>query len=163
MFRAPIWKQSISGSISVTCRVSITSTQIGIPKATLNYTVGDWMFGHLLYGLMAWTFALPAMIPGPKPSGAPYRFLTLRSVSWLGLVSYGVFLYHMPFAGKFLRAIDWFPALSFPVYTALVFAAALACATASYYLLERPLMRWGDKRDRSRRAKPDRVEAPGAG
>jgi peptidoglycan/LPS O-acetylase OafA/YrhL len=62
---------------------------------------------------------------------------------------------------------DWVPQGGFIVYTLVVFAVAVACATASYYLVERPLLRFKDPR-RPRRApapsaaQPDRVETPSA-
>ena len=40
-------------------------------------------------------------------SGVPEKLLTLKPVAWLGLVSYGVFLWHHPLTGKFRSVQDW--------------------------------------------------------
>ena len=59
---------------------------------------------------------------------------------WLGLVSYGIFLWQFPvmiFVGEHA------PDLSWTGFTLVSLAGTIACAALSYYLVERPLMRWG--------------------
>jgi peptidoglycan/LPS O-acetylase OafA/YrhL len=72
----------------------------------------------------------------------PATLLSTRILAWLGLVSYGIFLYHQPFVFAFLNTRLWPPFAGIALYTALVIAAATACAAASYYLVERPLLRF---------------------
>ena len=83
----------------------------------------------------------------------PDRLLTLRPVAWIGLISYGIFLWHHPLTGKLTRVEDWTPHGSFVLYTLVVFAVATTAATLSYYLLERPILRFKDPRPR-RTARP---------
>jgi peptidoglycan/LPS O-acetylase OafA/YrhL len=143
-------------------------SHIGLPTAGPQfYSVGDWFWEHLLYGLIAVAIAAPATIAVLSPSALPHRLLTLRPVAWLGLVSYGTFLWHHPLTEQFIHVQDWTSHGSFLIYTGVVFAVATACAAASYYLVERPLLRFKDPRPKPPRtpsapADPDRVELPRA-
>jgi peptidoglycan/LPS O-acetylase OafA/YrhL len=122
-------------------------TRIGMPVLDVtDYSTRTWVGGHVLYGLMAATFALPVFLGVEGRGGVPERLLTLRPVAWLGLVSYGVFLWHHPLTGKFVGVQDWTSHGSFIIYTLVVFAVALTAATLSYYLLERPILRFKDRR-----------------
>jgi peptidoglycan/LPS O-acetylase OafA/YrhL len=65
------------------------------------------------------------------------RALRHRSLIWLGLISYGIFLWHFPVLIFLLDAgVEGFVPLS-----VLTFGLTVVCAATSYYLLERPLMR----------------------
>lgn len=123
--------------------------RIGMPTLDLNaYDDNDWYFGHLFYAAIAGAFALPAMLGEPVTGrrDVPARVLGWAPVAWLGLISYGIFLWHLPLCEKLLRVQDWTPHGSFVVFTLVVAAAAIVCATASYYLVERPLLRFKDPR-----------------
>jgi peptidoglycan/LPS O-acetylase OafA/YrhL len=72
----------------------------------------------------------------------PAALLSTRVLAWLGLVSYGIFLWHQPFVVEFLRVDFWFPVAGYPPYTLLVAAVATAIAAVSYYGLERPVLRF---------------------
>jgi peptidoglycan/LPS O-acetylase OafA/YrhL len=93
---------------------------------------------HLIFGLVAFLLLLPAVF-GDWRGGLPRRFLAHPLVAWVGLVSYGIFLWH------FVIAVDKFgPAgVGFPFVWALIATALVstAAAAASYYLLERPILR----------------------
>jgi peptidoglycan/LPS O-acetylase OafA/YrhL len=122
-------------------------TQIGMPVLNVaDYDVNDWVIGHIMYGLLAACFALPIMLGVDGRGGLPERLLTLRPVAWLGLISYGIFLWHHPLTGKFAGVQDWTSHGSFVIYTLVVFAVATTAATLSYYLLERPLLKFKDPR-----------------
>jgi peptidoglycan/LPS O-acetylase OafA/YrhL len=107
---------------------------------------------------MAFCFAAPVMLAIPGRGGVPERLLTLRPVAWLGLISYGIFLWHHPLTGQLRSVQDWTSHGSFVVYTAAVFAVATTAAALSYYLVERPLLRFKDPRPR-RPAGPSAPEA----
>ncbi|MCW2994987.1 MAG: acyltransferase, partial [Conexibacter sp.] len=126
-------------------------SQSGMPVLSLaTYTLRDWMLGHVLYGMLAVCFAAPIMLGVDGRGGVPERLLTLRPIAWLGLISYGIFLWHHPLTGKFIHVQDWTTHGSSIVYTLAVFLAATTAATLSYYLLERPLLRFKDPRPRLR-------------
>ncbi|MEK6326368.1 MAG: acyltransferase [Actinomycetota bacterium] len=90
---------------------------------------------HVAFGLIAALLLLPAVF-GDRSGGLPRRFLAHPVVAWLGLISYGIFLWHYAIALR-LRGADLDPSL---VLIATL-AITIPCATASYYLVERPLLR----------------------
>ena len=71
-------------------------------------------------------------------------------MAWLGLVSYGIFLWHQPLLDQLLiqdlpgRA----PVLPFVTVLVVTTAGAVAIAAASYYLVERPFLALKDPRRR---------------
>ena len=67
------------------------------------------------------------------------RFFNLRPIVALGLVSYGFYLWHLPvfFAIRFYD-----PHWNDAVRVIVAVAATLALTLASWFLLEKPLMRW---------------------
>lgn len=78
--------------------------------------------------------------------------LANRISVWLGLVSYGIYLWHFPVVAYISDApfVARFPV---PVlaFTVVSLAVVLPLAAASFYLVERPLLRWagsGASRDR---------------
>ena len=138
-----------------------TSTQLGL-GGTLFFrvTTGQSIAQHALYGAIAFFLLLPAVFAGDVRS-LPRRVLGNPVVAWLGLISYGVFLWHHPIALK-LTALDdrgLFPSFRMLGITAATFAIAVACAAASYYLVERPILRYKDRLPRNR---IKRVEGVGA-
>jgi peptidoglycan/LPS O-acetylase OafA/YrhL len=128
-------------------------SQIGMPTLSLaTYTLRDWILGHVMYGLLAFFFALPIMLGVEGRGGAPEKVLTWKPIAWLGLISYGVFLWHHPLTGKFKGVQDWTSHGSSIIYTLIVFAAAISAAALSYYLVERPLLKFKDPRPKCRDA-----------
>ena len=102
----------------------------------------QYLSAYLLFGVIAALVLFPAIF-GDRGSGLPRRFLAHRSLAWLGLVSYGIFLWHFPILYALVQGgiLGWWPSMAFPVLALTTFAITLACATLSYYLVERPLMR----------------------
>jgi peptidoglycan/LPS O-acetylase OafA/YrhL len=100
---------------------------------------------HLLWGLLALLLLLPAAFAGER-LGMPRRFLSLRVVAWLGLVSYGIYLWHLPLLDEVARlldsvGIDGRTGPGTPLLALGVAVAASGCAAVSYYLVERPFLR----------------------
>ncbi|MBI5103619.1 MAG: acyltransferase [Solirubrobacterales bacterium] len=148
----------------LSAQLMILTTQIGMPTTYPQvYDDVDWILGFALYGAMAVAFAVPAMLGDGR--GVPATVLRWRPVAWLGLVSYGIFLWHHPLTGELREVQDWTSHGSFVVYTLAVFVAATACAAASYYLVERPLLRFKNPRPPASKASgsagPAPVPAPG--
>jgi peptidoglycan/LPS O-acetylase OafA/YrhL len=97
---------------------------------------------YALSGVVAAGLALPAVFErGPR--GAIGRFLGAPIVAWLGLISYGIFLYHGPIAYALNGGVNGAgdAALRFLWLTTATAAIAIAAAAASYYLVERPFLR----------------------
>jgi peptidoglycan/LPS O-acetylase OafA/YrhL len=103
----------------------------------------------------AWTFAFgltlanlcaAALILGALDTGGLWaQAWSHRALAWLGTLSYGIYLWHYPI-------FKWMLAWSWPGPWVLVLggAASLACAAASYYLMERPLLRLKARFERAR-------------
>jgi peptidoglycan/LPS O-acetylase OafA/YrhL len=93
--------------------------------------------------LLGFFVVVPAVL-GPQRHGAIRRLLRTRPLVFLGLISYGLYLWHWFLLGIVLG--DW---LGWPLQkgnwlTLLVVAlpVVIAAATASWYFLERPILRW---------------------
>jgi peptidoglycan/LPS O-acetylase OafA/YrhL len=69
------------------------------------------------------------------------RFLELAPVRFVGRISYSLYLWQELFFDPFqVQAAG-----SFRSHTLLCWGAAFGCATASYYLIEKPLIRYGHR------------------
>jgi peptidoglycan/LPS O-acetylase OafA/YrhL len=119
---------------------------------------------HLLYAVVGIAMVLPAAV-GQPGRGLVRRVLANRVLLWLGLVSYGIYLWHLTVLDQLSRwgftgiaGID--PYLAWMV---VGLAATSVVAAASWYGFERPLLRfknlvgggWG-------RMRVSRLRQPGA-
>jgi peptidoglycan/LPS O-acetylase OafA/YrhL len=136
----------------------VMSYTFGLPRGLYGTKTGAQFLGeHLVYGTASFLFVLPA-VWGDRRGGLPRRILGLRPIAWLGLVSYGLFLWHSRFVEWFTEkgAAGWLPWLGsgFVVMLGCVLAVSLACAAASYYVVERPILRYKDgfRRRRARQS-----------
>ena len=88
----------------------------------------------LFVGLLA--FLQDTRVAGDaRPRSATSR--ALRAFEWLGLVSYGVYLFNVPVASVIERATP----LGGNARSFAVVAATLLVSTLAYYAIERPFMR----------------------
>jgi peptidoglycan/LPS O-acetylase OafA/YrhL len=138
--------------------------------AGLLYAVGAWeqqgdlvlplygVFTHVALGLASAFLVLPAIRRGPRTGAV--RILSTRCMAWLGMISYGVYLWH----DSVLKALhgSGIPtdhaagigqALALFLATA---AGAVVLGAASWYLVERPAQRLFG---RARRSSPVIVPA----
>ena len=135
--------------------LTLSAWAIGMPRDPFSPDISNLslQLKHVLYAGMAFFLVAPMVFHDGRRS-LPAMVLSTRVLAWLGLVSYGIFLYHQPFVFAFLDTRVWPPVAGMVLYTALVIAAATACAAASYYLVERPLLRFkeptGGARTRTR-------------
>ena len=124
-----------------------TSTQLGL-GGTLFFrvTTGQSIAQHALYGAIAFFVLLPAVF-ADDGDGVPRRLLRNRVVAWVGLISYGIFLWHHPIAIKLteMHHRGLFPSFRMFGITAATLAIAIGCATLSYYLVERPILRYKNR------------------
>ncbi len=94
--------------------------------------------GLLLYALVSAALILSATVPGPMRT-----LLAFEPLRLLGVISYGVYLYHWPI---FLVLDPDRTGYSGERLFAIRIAATLAVAIASYFLLEKPIRRgWSPK------------------
>jgi len=108
------------------------------------YTTAADATQHLLYGLVALLFMLPAVF-GERAGGAPHRVLGSRALTALGAISYGFFLWHAPllFAMTGYGVDRWIPNARFLSLGIAILPVAIACGWLSYRLIEQPMMRLG--------------------
>jgi peptidoglycan/LPS O-acetylase OafA/YrhL len=84
--------------------------------------------------------------------GTATRWMSARPLAWVGLVSYGVYMWHVPLI-LFARRLDVLPA-AYPLRLLVVAPPVLLVAAASWYLVERPLIaRAARRRPAARRAR----------
>jgi peptidoglycan/LPS O-acetylase OafA/YrhL len=102
---------------------------------------------HAAFGLAAALFVLPAVRPAARTSGLPV--LSAPLMSWLGMISYGIYLWHEPV----IQAIQGSAVPDHPASTvhalgllAVVAAAGIALGAASWYLVEQPAQRLAHRR-----------------
>jgi peptidoglycan/LPS O-acetylase OafA/YrhL len=75
---------------------------------------------------------------GDSGGGLPRRFLANPVMAWIGLISYGIFLWHYVVTLELVRSGA---GGSFVLLLAGTLAISIPIAAASYYLVERPLLR----------------------
>jgi peptidoglycan/LPS O-acetylase OafA/YrhL len=109
----------------------------------LRYTQSQWAIQHVLSGAVAVLLVLPAVF-GHTAGGWPRRLMAWPVLAWLGLVSYGIYLWQGGVVLEVWRqgGRDWVPGAPFVVMTLVTLAGTVVFAALSYYLVERPLMRW---------------------
>jgi peptidoglycan/LPS O-acetylase OafA/YrhL len=122
--------------------LTVAAWAIGLPR-TLTGHYGSFALQaqHVLYIGVAVFLVAPIVLAEGRRS-LPATLLSTRLLAWLGLVSYGIFLWHQPLVVQFLHVDFWFPVAGYPPYTLLVAAVATAIAAVSYYGLERPILRF---------------------
>jgi peptidoglycan/LPS O-acetylase OafA/YrhL len=115
-------------------------SHLGVSRSPLEHnTPGRGLALEVLYGLFAFFLLLPAVF-GPQRTGVIRAALRWKPIAALGIVSYGVYLWHQAWVDKYLQ---WTGAL-FRVPLLEMFGAvlglAVVSATASYLLVERPIL-----------------------
>lgn len=112
---------------------------VGSPESA---SLAQWLAEGLLYGAIALLLLLPAVI-GDQHGGLPRAVLRNRVLAWIGVISYGIFLWHLPIMAWLANDLDtepWGDSRMLGI-TGVGLALAIACAAASYYLVERPLLK----------------------
>ncbi len=123
----------------------LVAWHVGLPDGLQDGTPWQEWQRHALYAGMALFLLLPAVF-GPQPRGVVRRFLASPPMYGLGLVSYGVYVWHQAWLGK---AMEWTDGRLFDASMWKVAGIAFVCtvltATASYYLVEKPILRLKDR------------------
>ena len=112
----------------------------------------SWLYhgGFLLFAV-ATAFVIVAII---QPVGSPLgRVLSIGPVRWVGMISYGLYLWHWPVA---IALSEPRTGLSGWDLSLVRLAATFGFATVSYYVVERPI-RYGALKGWVARASPPRA------
>jgi peptidoglycan/LPS O-acetylase OafA/YrhL len=129
------WALSALAFLAV-CNIGLTTT-FGVNR----YQRKEEMAHQILYGLSAFFLVVPAVF-GPQDAGVVRRVLRSRVATSVGIVSYGVFLWHYDWMNQLvdfglLRHVHSF---KFPVLFTVVVVLTLATAMLSWFVVERPAL-----------------------
>jgi peptidoglycan/LPS O-acetylase OafA/YrhL len=111
--------------------------------------VNAWLaIGADLPAGLGFALVVAAVVVG---GGAATRWMSVRPLAWVGLVSYGVYMWHVPLL-LFERSVGVFPH-SYALRLVVLLVPVLLVAAASWYLVERPAIAWAG---RTRGVEPSR-------
>jgi peptidoglycan/LPS O-acetylase OafA/YrhL len=124
----------------------------------VTYTQWNFFGEHVGYAAVAFLLLLPAIF-GDWAGGWPRRLVAWPVLGWLGLVSYGIFLWHSNIMLELNEhgAQGWLPGSGFLSLLIPTLAIAIPIAAASYYIVEKPALRFKDRRRGPRAA--DRADS----
>jgi peptidoglycan/LPS O-acetylase OafA/YrhL len=98
-----------------------------------------------LYGLFAFLLLVPAVF-GPQDQSLIRRALCCWPVASLGVISYGIYLWHLNLIYEFLDWTGWEQGkVPYGILALSVLAVSVAFASASYFILERPILRYKNR------------------
>lgn len=114
---------------------------------------------HELRGLIAACLLAPAIF-GESQGGLVRRVLAWPPLLWIGLVSYSLYLWHPAIAQKIVYTqLDENVGWVLPAFLAVV--ASIVVAAVSFYVVERPALRLGQRLASGRRETPGDPGAEG--
>ncbi|MCB1256222.1 MAG: acyltransferase [Microthrixaceae bacterium] len=118
------------------------STQLGLPMFP-TYSARQAFAVRVFYLAVAVLFLTPAVI-GNRDSRVVSALLANRPIIWVGLVSYGIYIWHEAWMILYQRWFDE-PFLQASFIRMGIFAALTTVGTAalSWYFVEKPAMNWG--------------------
>jgi peptidoglycan/LPS O-acetylase OafA/YrhL len=138
----------------------LVSAGVGLPHTTPAIEHHLLWGQHYLYGLTAAFLVLPAVFgPQRRDSSMVRRFLTSRVMVYLGVISYGIYLWHEPWINRYLSwsGLETFTVynsdvpflwhtsrfVSVPFFTLLlaVLALTIASASVSWFAVEKPILK----------------------
>jgi peptidoglycan/LPS O-acetylase OafA/YrhL len=148
------WAFALAAFLIVSLGIGLT----GDPAQ--DYTPAQYLARNVLYGAVAVGVIAPAVF-GENHVGVVRRLLSWPALLWIGLISYGIYVWHAPLLGRLFswhygqggshlwRYIEW---------GVVPLLGSIALGAASYYLVERPALSL--KRLVTDRRRPVVSEAP---
>lgn len=156
------WFPWVSWACAGACFWAVSN--IGIPVVPI-YTESTLDIARqTLYGAFAFFLLLPAVF-GPQGKGLIRRFLQCWPVASLGVISYGIYLWHETWMYQILKEGHYYLfRLEFWAYFFAVLALTILSASLSYFVLEKPILRLKNSITwwRRSRAKADVPQPPDA-
>ena len=133
----------------------VAATPVAGPYGLELPTAGAAVTKNVLYAVIALLIVLPAVLVAPESRASERAGLVLGGglLKYLGLISYGVFAYHVAILGVVENLIghETFGG-QFVQLWLLTVGFSVALASASYYGVERPVSRWGRRHEPRRTA-----------
>ncbi len=144
--RIPAWLSGLPATLTCWAGAAVgfwvVSTQLNLPMFP-TFTPKQAFAVRIVYVVVAALVVIPAVVG--RQSGGPVQAVFANRIAiWVGLVSYGIYIWHEAWLDIYLRWFDQ-PALAASFLRMGLFAGVLTiiCAALSWYVVERPVMRWG--------------------
>lgn len=118
----------------------LAATPVAAPTMLATATPAESLTKHVMYAAVGGLLILPGIFP--VPGSAYLRFMSLRPLRHLGLISYGIFCIHLPVLHLVMQVTDYrlFNGHGLQIWTLTVLVSVLA-AELIYRVVERPSMR----------------------
>ena len=143
--RAPDWlasRRTLAASwASATVLFVVLCTQFDLPILPL-FTGTENLVVRLVYSFVALLLVAPGVFASDHQG--PVRQLLANPVMvWLGLISYGIYIWHEAIQDLYLRWTDQVPFATSAVEMGLfTLALTIPVSALSFYIVERPAMRF---------------------
>lgn len=144
--RVPTWLQGAAVTVAMWAVALflfwVTATRLGLPPSPL-LSPKEAFAMRALYSFAALFVIIPCVFAARRAGPVRWAFANPVMV-WLGLGSYGIYLWHEAWQDQYLRWFGFEP-LRAPFMGMLVFTLVLSVLSgaASWYLVERPAIRLG--------------------
>ena len=145
VLRLPRWfdkKQALWVCFSAAALLFVIASKgAGLPTDRFEYSATQYMLVQAFDVAIALLVVTPVAL-GRQDQGAARRFLRWRPIAYVGGISYGVYLWHLPLILEFYERRHLLPNTGhLPELFAVVLAGSIACAAVSYHFVERPARR----------------------
>jgi peptidoglycan/LPS O-acetylase OafA/YrhL len=124
----------------------VVTLGLDLPRKIIEIGGLDAYARNFFFTLTALFMLLPAVF-GPQDVSLFRRFVRWQPVAFVGIVSYGVYLWHNDFLEQ-ARSWNHYPLFNgnYAMLFTIAFAWSVLVASVSYFLVEQPILRLKDRR-----------------